>query len=316
MPYFTLVIPTFNRGHQLERALRACLAQDFTDWEAVAVDDASSDPSAVDAADVVRRIGDPRVRLVRHEQNQGVCVARNTGVRAARGTWLIFHDDDDELVPGALRLIHDAIEGGASGIHRHAFEYRFDDGRISPEPPLADGAIWEYRQYLEWLERVSPQSDFLNVIHRDVFDSVLWPTDRSREELFHLALARQFRTQCHAAVASTIHIDAVNRFSAVPGRDRLLQMAPHLAAQWMRLLDEHGSALEAWAPRTYARFVRSTAINSYMAGKRGQGLRYAARLLRGRPFAPNAWGVLLLGLFGPRAVGAVVAREKLRRARG
>src|SRR4051812_12882685 len=102
MPYFTFVIPTFNRGHLLERALRTCLGQDFSDWEAVVVDDASSDPSAVDAAEVVRRIGDPRVRLLRHDVNRGVCAARDTGVRAAKGTWLIFHDDDDELVPSGL----------------------------------------------------------------------------------------------------------------------------------------------------------------------------------------------------------------------
>ena len=316
MPYFTLVIPTYNRGHLLERALRTCIAQGFTDWEAVVVDDASSDASAVDAGDVVRRLGDSRVRFLRHERNQGVCAARNTAIEAARGRWLIFHDDDDELMPDGLQLLHDAIASSAAeDIRRHVFAYRDDLGRISPEPPLHDGAVWDYRGYLQWVEGVSTRTDFLNVIHRDVFDSVLWPTDRSREEIFHLELARRFRTQCHAVVASIIHTDAVDRFTAVPGRDRLLQMAPHLATQWMRLLDEHGSALEAWAPRTYAGFVRSTAINSYMAGKRGQGLRYATRLLRGRPFAPNAWGVLLLGLLRPRAVGAVVARAKLRRAR-
>ncbi|HEY6141398.1 MAG TPA: glycosyltransferase family 2 protein [Thermoanaerobaculia bacterium] len=315
MPYFTLVIPTYNRSHLLERALRTCIAQSFAGWEAVVVDDASSDPSAVD--DVVRRLSDSRIRFLRHERNQGVCPARNTAVGAARGTWLVFHDDDDELMPDGLELMHDAIEGSReTDIHRHVFAYRDDWGRISPEPPLADGAVWDYRGYLEWVEQVGTRTDFLNVIRRDVFDSVLWPTDQSREAIFHLELARRFRTQCHAVVAATIHADAADRLTAVPERDRLFEMAPQLAAQWMRLLDEHGSALEAWAPRTYARFVRSTAINSYIAGQRGQGLRYAARLLRGRPFAPSAWGALLLGLLPPRAVGAVVAREKSRRARG
>src|SRR5438105_12925547 len=102
MPYFTVVIPTFNRPQLLARALRGCLAQDFAGWEAIVVDDASDDRSAAAAADIVRAIGDPRVRLIRHEQNLGVCEARNTGSLAARGSWLLFHDDDDELVPGAL----------------------------------------------------------------------------------------------------------------------------------------------------------------------------------------------------------------------
>jgi glycosyltransferase involved in cell wall biosynthesis len=313
MPYFTIVIPTFNRGHLLERALRTCIAQDFADWEAVVVDDASSDATAVASADVVRRIDDPRVRLIRHDQNLGVCAARNTAVRAARGTWLIFHDDDDELVPGGLQLIHEAAERAGSGIHRHVFAYRDDERRISPDPALADGAVWEYRQYVEWLERVSARTDFLNCIRRDVFDSILWPADRSREEIFHLELARRFRTQCHSEIAAIIHTDAVDRFTAVAGYDRLLRMAPDLATQWIRLLNEHGEALKQWAPRKFAGLLRSTAINSYMAGSRARGLRYSAALLRTRPFAPSAWAVLMFGLLSRRTVGRVVALEKRRR---
>jgi Glycosyl transferase family 2 len=313
VPYFTIVMPTFNRGQLLERALRRCVAQDFSDWEAVVVDDASNDPAAVTAADAVARIGDARVRLRRHEENRGVCAARNTGVAAARGTWLIFHDDDDELVPDGLGLIHDAIERGGPAIHRHVFAYRDDRGHISPQPALEQDDVWEYRQYLEWLDGVSVRTDFLNVIRRDVFDSVLWPTDRSREELFHLELARRFRTQTHATVAAIIHTDASDRFTAVPGTDRLLHMAPHLASQWAQLLNEHGEALRQWAPRTFARFLRSAAINSYMAGNRARGLRYSAALVRYRPFAPSAWAMLPLAFLGRRGVGMVVAREKRRR---
>jgi len=78
MPYFTIVIPTFNRGHLLERALRSCLAQDFADWEAIVVDDASDDAHAVSSTVVVSRLDDPRVRLICHKENRGVCEARNT----------------------------------------------------------------------------------------------------------------------------------------------------------------------------------------------------------------------------------------------
>src|SRR5204862_2978432 len=119
----TIVIPTFNRGHLLDRALRSCLAQDFSDWEAVVVDDASNDAAAVDCGDVVARIGDPRIRLIRQEQNRGVCEARNTGSLAAQGSWLVFLDDDDELVPGALTLIRDIAERSGSGAHRLIFAY-------------------------------------------------------------------------------------------------------------------------------------------------------------------------------------------------
>jgi glycosyltransferase involved in cell wall biosynthesis len=312
MPYFTLIIPTFNRRELLERALRTCLTQSFTDWEAIVVDDASTDGSSV--PDVIRRVGDARIRLVQHQQNLGVCAARNTGLRQAQGTWLIFHDDDDELVPGSLQHIRDAVERAGERVHRHVFAYRTEDGRLSPAPPLQDGTIWEYRQYIEWLDAVTEQTDFLNCLRRDVFQTIAWPTDRSREEVFHLALARRFRTQCHSTVVAIIHDDAGNRFTAVPGQGRLLDMSPSLADQWIRLLDEHGEALAMWAPRTFERLVRSAAINSYMAGRRQNGFRYAFRLVRHRPLAVSGWAALVLGLVRRHAVAFLVAAEKRRRS--
>ena len=311
MPYFTIVIPTFNRGHLLERALRSCLAQDFADWEAIVVDDASDDAHAVSSTLVVGRLDDPRVRLICHKENRGVCEARNTGSSAAQGVWLIFLDDDDTFVPGALTVIYNAAEH-AGRFHRHTFAYRDDDGRISPRPALTDGEVWDYRGYLEWVDQVSEQTDFMNCIHRDVFDSVRWPSDRSREELFHFALARHFRTECHSDIVAIIHGDASSRFTAVPGYERVLRMAPDLARQMIRILDEHGVALQTCAPRTYARFLRHAAINNYMAGSRKRGLRYSAALLRQWPFAPSAWGVLFFGMLGPRATAAVVALAKRR----
>jgi glycosyltransferase involved in cell wall biosynthesis len=314
MPYFTIVIPTFNRGHLLDRALRSCLAQNLGDWEAVVVDDASNDPAAIDSGDVVARIGDPRVRLIRQEQNRGVCEARNTGSLAAQGSWLVFLDDDDELVPGALTLIHGIAERSGPEVHRLIFAYVDDAGGTSPQPALHGGAVWDYRQYLEWVEEASERTDFMNCIHRDVFKSVLWPRDRSREDIFHFDLARRFRTECHSDVVAIIHTDAANRFTDVPGYERVLRMAPDLARQMIPILDQHGEALRRWAPRTFARFLRHAAINHYLAGNRKGGLRYSAALLRRRPFAPSAWGVLFFGLLSPRVLAAGVAVAKRRRS--
>lgn len=314
MPYFTIVIPTFNRGHLLDRALRSCVVQDFGDWEAMVVDDASNDAAGVDSGEVVARIGDRRIRLIRHEQNRGVSEARNTGSLAAQGSWLVFLDDDDELVPGALTVIHGIAERSGSEVRRLIFAYVDDTGGTSPQPALQSGAVWGYRQYLEWVEEASERTDFMNCIHRDVFKSVLWPRDRSREDIFHFDLARNFRTGCHSEVVAIIHTDAASRFTDVPGYDRVLRMAPDLARQMIPILEQHGEALRMWAPRTFARFLRHAAINHYLAGSRRGGLRYSAALLRRRPFAPSAWGVLFLGLLSPKFLAASVALAKRRRS--
>src|SRR5450432_320321 len=98
-PYFSIVIPLFNREKEVLRALKSCLAQDFQAFEVVVVDDASTDQSAT----VVEDLQDKRVRLIRHAKNRGVCPARNTGVEAAAGKWIVFLDSDDELLPGFLK---------------------------------------------------------------------------------------------------------------------------------------------------------------------------------------------------------------------
>lgn len=99
---FSVVIPVYNGEAHLADALRCLTAQDFTDWEAVVVDDGSTDGTARVAADFAVR--DPRIRLIRQE-NAGVSVARNRGADAARGDWIVWLDADDAYVPGALSVL-------------------------------------------------------------------------------------------------------------------------------------------------------------------------------------------------------------------
>jgi glycosyltransferase involved in cell wall biosynthesis len=100
IPEVTVIVPTHNRPHLLALTLRTILWQQDVDLEVIVVDDGSTD----DMAAVVSRFGDPRVRVIRHETPQGVCVARNRGVAEARGAWLAFCDDDDLWAPDKLAL--------------------------------------------------------------------------------------------------------------------------------------------------------------------------------------------------------------------
>jgi glycosyltransferase involved in cell wall biosynthesis len=94
----SVVIPLYGRQALGERALRSARSQDVDGMEIIVVDDGSDPPSKL-PADLA---SDPRVRLLRHEINQGAGRARDTGVAAAQGDWIAFLDSDDYWLPGTL----------------------------------------------------------------------------------------------------------------------------------------------------------------------------------------------------------------------
>ncbi|MFA5882546.1 MAG: glycosyltransferase [Acidimicrobiia bacterium] len=103
-PLATVVITTHDRIDYAHRAVASALAQTVADIEVVVVDDGSV-PPFVPATD------DPRVRLVRRDRSGGMCAARNDGLAVARGPWITFLDDDDEIAP---ELLERAIAAAAA----------------------------------------------------------------------------------------------------------------------------------------------------------------------------------------------------------
>lgn len=105
----SVIIPLYNKETIIERSLQSVLSQDYDDFEIVVVNDGSTDRST----DIVRTINDTRIRIIEQE-NGGPSKARNTGVKHAKGDWIIFLDADDELLPGALKRFRCAIECNSS----------------------------------------------------------------------------------------------------------------------------------------------------------------------------------------------------------
>ena len=85
----SIVLPTFNRLDVIGRAVASILMQSHQDWELIVVDDGSTDGTRARIESL-----DPRIRYI-EQSNQGVYVARNTGLRAARGRFVTFMDSDD-----------------------------------------------------------------------------------------------------------------------------------------------------------------------------------------------------------------------------
>lgn len=102
-PFFSVVVPTFNRKDMLQDAVESVLTQSFNDLELVVVDDGSTDGTS----DWLESVADPRVRTITQE-NSKRGVARNRGISAARGQYIAFLDDDDAYDVDHLKRVAQA----------------------------------------------------------------------------------------------------------------------------------------------------------------------------------------------------------------
>ena len=257
-PYFSIIIPVYNREATLPRCLASVTAQRFTDWEIVAVDDGSTDGSRA----LLETCASPRIRVLAHTENRGVCPARNTGIDVARGTWLVFLDSDDELAgPDSLARMAERARAAPPALAALWFRCIHDDGTLSPAA-LPAARDLDYHGYLRFLEATHGVSrDMIRCVRAAAFTRIRYPGNRMLEDKFHLDFARLFRSRLHEEALRLYHQDAANQLVVRLGRldplrDRafITDRARGLAA----LLVQHGPALARFAPRVFRAQARRT----------------------------------------------------------
>jgi glycosyltransferase involved in cell wall biosynthesis len=106
-PFFTVIIPTFNRPAMLRQAVDSVLGQTFTDFELIVVDDDSRGSAWAALEDVQ----DHRLSYVLNDRGRGGAGTRNAGIFRASGEWVAFLDDDDVWLPEKLAAQHREIVG-------------------------------------------------------------------------------------------------------------------------------------------------------------------------------------------------------------
>ncbi len=310
-PFFSVVITTYNRARIVCRCIDSCLAQDFTDFEIVVVDDGSSDETQ---ATLGERYDDPRLRLVVHETNRGINPARHTGATNAAGEWVVVIDSDDELLPGALARLRELIEGLPPGVRVLRSRQVHDDGQITPG--FVPSGPYDYEGRIRWAE-AEGGNDAARCLARAVFADTPYIDGRrgAMETLFELNLAERETSLCVEEVTTKVHADAPDSWlraaSTADVVPRLQREASDMLWMAETTLERHGEALQRWGPRQYVTVLRIGATQAFILGQRRLGARYSLRALRRKPLSTAAWITLLLGLLGPAATarGAVAYRR-------
>ncbi len=106
-PEVSVILPIYNRGHLIKRAILSVLNQSLRDLELIVVDDGSTE----DIEKIVNSLDDGRIKYIRHEANRGAGAARNTGIGASCAEYIAFQDSDDEWLPEKLERQIEAFKG-------------------------------------------------------------------------------------------------------------------------------------------------------------------------------------------------------------
>ncbi|MBD5216263.1 MAG: glycosyltransferase family 2 protein [Bacteroidales bacterium] len=146
----SIIIPVYNAAPFLRECIDSVLAQTYTAWELILVDDASTDGSA----DICRQYAarDERVRLISADRGE-VSATRNKGIDAARGRYIMFVDADDALTPDALALLR--AHAGQADVVVGQFVY-------SPENTLAAAS-----RGADAVETVAPVEAIIRTLYQD-----------------------------------------------------------------------------------------------------------------------------------------------------
>ena len=112
----SVIVPVFNAEKFLGACLESILNQTLQDFEVIAVDDCSTDNSIAVAENFLERFGG-RLKIISLPKNSGSgAVPRNEGLKFSRGEYIFFMDDDDLLMPDALKTLYDAAENFSADV--------------------------------------------------------------------------------------------------------------------------------------------------------------------------------------------------------
>jgi len=142
LPFFSVIVPTYNRAHLLDRCITSVLAQTDADLELIVADDGSTDVTGQLVSGWAER--EDRVRYFRQE-NIGAGDARNLGASEAKGEYLLFLDSDDEVETDWLMSLRTVIERAQAAVACCGCRYIGEEGEtLRTRLPSQPGDGWRY----------------------------------------------------------------------------------------------------------------------------------------------------------------------------
>jgi len=261
-PFFTVVIPTFNRKELLKGAVRSVLDQTFKDFEVIIVDDHSTDGTG----EVISLFNDSRIRYVVNDHTKGLSGARNTAMDRARGTWTAFLDDDDIWLPEKLERVYVKIRevDERTGLIYTGFSYFDPEKRrngFSKRLPSKEGWVQKdllYKNFIGTPSVVAVRTDVLR-LGGGCDESISFFEDG---DLY----------VCVSGLSKVAFIEEVLAYVRTSNRDRLSFKYDRRLLGYKRFLEKHRALIER-SPRLRHRAASRIFVYAALQGEVAEAMK-------------------------------------------
>ena len=253
----SILVPVYNVEKYLRRCLDSILAQTYTDYELVLVDDGSTDQSGA-LCDAYAAQHDC-IRVI-HQKNAGLAQVRNVSVAAARGEYITFVDSDDAIEPTYLEvLMRDLRENGAD-ISICSWSEVSDDGRrteLSWDHKEKGFQVWTTEQAVRTLlyQKGIDNNTWGKLYKRAVLQDIVFPAGRVYEDI---AVAYQIflKAKCvcyrpEALYLYTCNTSGISQSAFTPKRMDLIDMAEGMYSDVEKRFSDYQSAARSRLLRAY-----------------------------------------------------------------
>lgn len=257
----SVVIPLYNKEKSILMTIQSVINQSYTDFELLIIDDGSTDGGGAIAASYP----DTRIRVI-HQQNRGVCAARNRGIQEAKGEYIALLDADDQwdmkYLEEQMQMVADFPEAAMWGINFA----ELNEGKLirKLETGLPDGYRGYVENYFEMPDRVS---DLLCsssvVIRKEVFEKVGYFDERIRysEDIdMWYRIISNYQVAFYDRYMVHYLYDAENR---TMNRARLLKYwLPYYVDKYKDPLFRHNKVFYCWIMRWAAVRIKTIYFNN------------------------------------------------------
>lgn len=193
----SIIVPIYNAEQYIQRCYECIVAQDFTDWELILINDGSKDQSRTICNQIAQ--SDSRISVI-HQENHGASVARRVGIENAKGEYLVFIDCDDYVENNYLSCLFNAIRTtgkriAACGVTKHSENENPQPQILKPITILKEKEIFEqFFKYEFW-------GFWDKIYHKDVLNDIYFPSHTINED--YVVMLQLFNKEKEIAYVET-----------------------------------------------------------------------------------------------------------------